>query len=319
MLRDGKMNLYEYTYELVKQIPEGRVSSYGAVAKALGDIRASRAVGRMMNQNPNPDTMPCFKIVHSDGSLGGFGLGIEDKIRRLQNDGIQVKNGEISNFDHVFFDDFNTSFPLKTYREEQIDSRSNVQINERIKESEVSTIAGFDVAYPENDFDKACAACVVIDYKTKEIVETKTEFQNTFFPYIPTYLTFRETPLLQKVYQKLDQEPSVLMFDGNGILHPFKFGLACHAGVLIGKPSIGVAKSLLCGKQQSDNTIFYENSVLGKALYANNRVKKPVYISPGHLMTLPMAYRISSKLSKYKHPKPVREAHILATKTIKSL
>ena len=313
------MNLYQYTYDLVKQIPDGRVSTYGAVAKALGDIRASRAVGRMMNQNPDPDIMPCFKIVYSDGGLGGFGLGIEDKIKRLQNDDIQVKNGKILNFENVFFDDFKTSYPLKSYREEQITQRSKLQINDKIKESDISIIAGFDVAYQENDFEKACAACVVIDYKTKEILETKTVFQHTFFPYIPTYLTFREIPLLQKVYQALNEEPSVLMFDGNGILHPFNFGLACHVGVLLGKPSIGVAKSLLCGQQQSDDTVCYENRVLGKALYANKQVKNPVYISSGHLISLPMAYKISSKLSKFKHPKPVREAHILATKTVKSL
>ncbi len=319
MFRNNKMNLYQYTYDLVKQIPDSRVSTYGAVAKALGDLRASRAVGRMMNQNPDPDTMPCFKIVYSDGGLGGFGLGIDDKIKRLQNDNILVKNGKILNFEDVFFDDFKTTYPLKSYREEQIESRYQLKKYNGLKESDVTTVAGFDVAYPENDFEKACAACVVIDYKTKEILETKTIFQTTFFPYIPTYLTFREAPLIQKVYQKLNEEPSVLMFDGNGILHPFGFGLASHLGVLLGKPSIGVAKSLLCGHQQSDNTVIYEDCVLGKALYANKLVKKPVYISPGNLISLPMAYKISSKLSKYKHPKPVREAHLLATKTIKSL
>ena len=57
------MDLYNYTYELVRQIPPGKISTYGAVARALGDIRASRAVGRMMNQNPDADSMPCFKIV----------------------------------------------------------------------------------------------------------------------------------------------------------------------------------------------------------------------------------------------------------------
>ena len=71
------MNLFEYTYDLVRQIPDGKISSYGEVAKALGDIVASRAVGRMMNQNPDANTMSCYKIVHSDARLGGFGLGIE--------------------------------------------------------------------------------------------------------------------------------------------------------------------------------------------------------------------------------------------------
>jgi len=107
------MNLTEYTYYLVRQIPSGRVSTYGAVAKTLGDKRYARAVGKYMNTNPNADTMPCFKIVKSDGSLGGFGLGIEDKIRRLKQDGIEVKDGKIVNFENVFFDAFKTEYPLK--------------------------------------------------------------------------------------------------------------------------------------------------------------------------------------------------------------
>jgi deoxyribonuclease V len=107
------MNLSNYTYYLVRQIPAGRVSTYGAVAKALGNKRYARAVGKYMNKNPDADTMPCFKIVKSDGSLGGFGLGINDKIRRLKKDGIEVKDGKIINFKCVFFDDFKTEYPLK--------------------------------------------------------------------------------------------------------------------------------------------------------------------------------------------------------------
>jgi len=107
------MNLIEYTYNLVRQIPPGRVSTYGAVAKALGNRGYARAVGKWMNKNPNADAMPCFKIVRSDGSLGGFGLGLNDKIRRLNEDGISVKNGKIVNFEKVFFDDFKTEYPLK--------------------------------------------------------------------------------------------------------------------------------------------------------------------------------------------------------------
>ncbi len=107
------MNLSEYTYYLVRQIPKGRVSTYGAVAKALGDKKYARAVGTYMHNNPDADTMPCFKIVKSDGSLGGFGLGINDKIRRLKNDGVAVKNGRIIDFNRVFFDGFKTTHPLK--------------------------------------------------------------------------------------------------------------------------------------------------------------------------------------------------------------
>jgi len=107
------MNVTEYSYYLVRQIPTGRVSTYGAVAKALGNKSYARAVGKYMNKNPDADIMPCFKIVKSDGTLGGFGLGIDDKIRRLNKDGIMVKNGRIVDFQKLFFDDFKTDYPLK--------------------------------------------------------------------------------------------------------------------------------------------------------------------------------------------------------------
>jgi O-6-methylguanine DNA methyltransferase len=107
------MNITEYSYYLVKQIPAGRVSTYGAVAKALGNKNYARAVGKYMNKNPDADTMPCFKIVKSNGLLGGFGLGIDDKIRRLKKDGIMVKTGRIVDFQKLFFDDFKTDYPLK--------------------------------------------------------------------------------------------------------------------------------------------------------------------------------------------------------------
>ena len=107
------MNIVEYTYYLVRQIPPGKVSTYGAVAKALGNKGYARAVGKYMHNNPNADTMPCFKIVKSDGNVGGFGLGVEDKIRRLRQDGIEVKDGKIVDFEHVFFDSFTTKYPLQ--------------------------------------------------------------------------------------------------------------------------------------------------------------------------------------------------------------
>lgn len=107
------MDVVEYTYFLVRQIPFGKVSSYGAVASALGDKGYARAVGGFMNRNPDPESMPCFKIVCSDGRLGGFGLGIDDKIRRLESEGIEVVNDRIVNFSQVFFDDFKSKYPLK--------------------------------------------------------------------------------------------------------------------------------------------------------------------------------------------------------------
>ncbi len=307
------MNLYEYTYNLVRQIPDGMVSSYGAVAKALGDIRASRAVGRMMNQNPNADDMPCFRIVYSDGRIGGFGLGINDKIRRLKNDNIKVNEKKIVDFQKIFFNDFKTDFPLKKLREKQIELSKKVELKDNIEK--IETVAGFDVAYPKNDFDKCCAACVLMDYKTKEIIEDKIIYKKIFFPYIPTYLTFREADFIKLLYENLETKPDVLMIDGNGILHPFGLGIASYIGIIMDKPSIGVAKNMLCGKIKNNNVIL-DNKIIGFTYFSSKHIKKPLYISIGHKINLDKSISIVDNFCNYKIPEPIRRSHILATGNI---
>lgn len=308
------MDLISYTYGLVRQIPPGKVSTYGAVAEALGDIRAARAVGRMMNQNPDADTMPCYKIVYSDGRLGGFGLGIEDKIRRLREDNIEVVDGRIKDFDKVFFNDFKTSYPLRKLRKQQLEMRDKVSLNNSF--TDIDAIAGFDVAYPKSDFDDACGAIVIMDYHSMEVLEEEVFYSKIMFPYIPTYLVFRELPFLEELMKKVDIRPDILMVDGNGILHPFRFGLACQTGVTLGIPCIGVAKKRLCGKVREDNWVVDADMILGYAFYASNKVKKPVYISPGHNISLESSINIVKKMSRFKHPEPLRLAHILATSSL---
>jgi deoxyribonuclease V len=307
------MDLYNITYDLVRQIPDGMVSSYGEIAKALGDIRASRAVGRMMNQNPNADTMPCFKIVYSDGKIGGFGLGIEDKIRRLKEDNIDVIDDKIVNFDKVFFNDFKTNFPLKKLRMKQIELSKKVEIKNYIKN--INTIAGFDIAYPKNDFDNCCGACILYDFKTKKILEEKIIHRKTFFPYIPTYLAFRESDFIKLLYENLEIKPDILMIDGNGILHPMGFGIASFVGVTLNIPSIGVAKSMLCGKLKNNNVIF-DNRIIGSAFFYSKSVKNPIFISPGNKITLSKSISIVNKFCFSKIPDPIKNAHRLATKNI---
>lgn len=307
------MNLFEYTYNLVRQIPDGKISTYGDIAIALGDIRASRAVGRMMNQNPNADDMPCFKIVYSDGKLGGFGLGIKDKIRRLNNDNIEVKNGKIVNFEKVLFNDFKTDYPLKKLRLEQEKLSKKVILKDGF--DKIKNIAGIDVAYPKNDFNECCGACVVLDYETKEIIEEKTIFQKTLFPYIPTYLSYREISFVKNLLDKLDTNPSILLIDGNGILHPFGFGFASHVGVLYDISTVGVAKNMLCGKLENDRVIF-NGKKIGYSFFSNDRVKNPVFISPGHKISFKKSVEVVKNVSFLKNPEPLRRAHILARNLI---
>jgi deoxyribonuclease V len=299
------MNLFEYTYGLVRQIPPGKVSTYGAVAIALGDKVAARAVGRMMNQNPNADTMPCYKIVHSDGRLGGFGLGIEDKIRRLNQDSIQVKNGKIVDFDTVFFDDFRTEYPLNPLRQEQLQMSKKISLQDDF--TDIETVAGIDVAYPDNEFDLACGACIILDYQTKQLVEETIVFSQTDFPFISTYFSYRELPIVRKLLNGLPSKPSVLLLDGNGIIHPARCGFASHTGITMDIPTIGVAKTLLYGTVKGSQVIIH-NEQRGYAFSLRNGAN-PVYVSPGHRVSLPTSLEVVKHLSLFKHPEPLRRAH----------
>jgi deoxyribonuclease V len=307
------MNLFEYTYGLVRQIPDGMISSYGAVAKALGDKIAARAVGRMMNQNPDADSMPCYKIVHSDGRVGGFGLGIDDKIRRLNKVNISVKNGKIVDFEKVFFEDFKTDYPLKKLRQEQIQLSKKVKLKDGF--TEIETVAGIDVAYTKNEFKDVCGVCIVMDYKTKQIIEEKIVFAKTYFPYISTYLSYRELPVVEKLIKNLESKPTVLMLDGNGVLHPYGIGLASHTGIILDVPTVGVAKNLLYGRLEN-NIVKIDNKKRGYALFSSKRVRKPVYVSPGHEISFETSLDVVKHLNLYKIPEPLRQAHILAKKNI---
>jgi len=309
------MNLFEYTYKLVRQIPKDKISSYGAIAQALGDKIASRAVGRMMNQNPNADTMPCYKIVHSDGRLGGFGLGKKEKIRRLNDVNIYVKDGRIVDFENKLFNNFKTNKPLKKLRNEQINFNKKIILKDNF--DKIETVAGIDVSYPKNEFEPACGACIVIDYNTKKIIEKKTIFWNTNFPYISTYFFYREFPVIKNLIKILKSDPTVFIFDGNGILHPYGIGLASQVGIELNISSIGVAKSLLYGKV-NDNIISIDGEKRGFTFFSSNKIKRPVYVSPGHNISFKTSNKIIKKLSKYKIVEPLRQAHILAKKTINS-
>ena len=103
-----KIDLKKETLNLVRQIPRGKVSSYGAIAEALGRKSLARAVGNALNKNPRPVERPCHRIVHSDGRIGGYKLGVEEKIRLLKKEGIEVRGYKVVDFRKHFFKKFKT-------------------------------------------------------------------------------------------------------------------------------------------------------------------------------------------------------------------
>lgn len=174
-------------------------------------------------------------------------------------------------------------------------------------------VAGVDTAYRA---DVSLGAAVVLDYETFSVVELRKARVKTRFPYIPTLLSFREIPPTLAAIKKLKTQPDVFLVDGQGIAHPYRLGFASHLGLILNKPTIGVAKSLLCGKvgnfnQEGWAPIIDKNEVIGAALARKH--EKPVYVSVGHMVSLKRAIAIVKHCTRlHRIPEPIRAAHIIA-------
>jgi len=141
------------------------------------------------------------------------------------------------------------------------------------------------------------------------------------FPYIPTFLSFREGYPIIKLYKKLKTKPDIMIINGHGIAHPLFCGIATHVGVLLDKPTIGVAQSRLCGdyrepKRLGDcSKITYKGMIVGY-VYKSKEKCKPIFVSPGHRISLKSCLRIVKKCIKtHKLPLPLAIAHIQANKS----
>ncbi|MEM1707794.1 MAG: endonuclease V [Sulfolobales archaeon] len=189
---------------------------------------------------------------------------------------------------------------------------SNLVISE-IDLSRVKYVAGLDVSYSR---DRGIAVVALLNYPHLELVEYVVVGGEVRVPYIPGLLAFREAPLLIKACELLDYEPDLLVVDGHGVTHPRKFGIASHVGVVLDKPSVGVAKSLLYGRVESlggEKLIVVGDLVGGLVL---NRGKKELYISIGHKVNL-NNLRILSKTLFKQHELP--EPTYLADKISKEV
>ncbi len=182
----------------------------------------------------------------------------------------------------------------------------------------VTLVAGVDVGYiPAKNL--SVGAVILIDLKSCKVVEKHTVVLPTPFPYIPGFLSFREIPVMLEAIQKLVNKPEVIMVDGQGILHPRGIGLATHLGLTLGLPTIGIAKKPLVGdfvppdkKAGSLSPIIFRGVISGLALRPRTGVK-PIYISPGHLITLEESLEIvKTCLRGYRLPEPIRLAHLLS-------
>ena len=166
-------------------------------------------------------------------------------------------------------------------------------------------ICGVDVAYRKN---VAFCSAVLMNTQTMKIFREINESSPVTNPYIPGYLMLRESEALLGVLKPVKSCIDVLLIDGHGILHPRKCGLASYIGILLNLPTIGVAKSLLCGVIREDHSILVDGVLCGFELIRSN--KKPIYISVGHGLTLEASINIvcSLILPKERIPEPLRLA-----------
>ncbi len=188
---------------------------------------------------------------------------------------------------------------------------------------QVNTVAGVDLAYWKEEATEYAVCCiVVIDYHTQEVLERVSHVDQVFVPYIPGCLAFREVPVFLEAYEKLKIVPDVVFFDGNGYLHPRHMGLATHAGILINKATVGIAKryyqiagadyDMPANTAGTFTDIRVGGEVYGRALRTHVNVR-PIFLSVGNAVDIETATQMADRLTtKESHvPLPTRLADLM--------
>lgn len=197
----------------------------------------------------------------------------------------------------------------------QKELRADVQVAPLARS--IKTIAGADISF--NKFSKTVyAGLVVLAVPSLEVIEEVGVVSETAFPYVPGLLSFREAPSVLEAWAKLKTEPDVVMFDGHGLAHPRRVGIASHVGLIIERPTLGCAKSVLVGKYEEPEkqrgawtAMIDKGETIGAALRTKTNVQ-PIFVSVGHLIDLAGAIDLTLQCDGgYRQPEPTRRAHHL--------
>jgi deoxyribonuclease V len=177
----------------------------------------------------------------------------------------------------------------------------------------ITWVAGVDISVKD---DTARAAVVLLRFPALTVAEVALAERPVTFPYVPGLLAFREGPSILDAFEKLHQKPDAIIFDGHGLAHPRRMGIACHMGLWTGIPSVGCAKSILVGNHGALGDqrgawapLVHNGAVVGVAVRTRNGVQ-PVYVSVGHLADLDTARELVLRCcTSYRLPEPTRQAH----------
>jgi deoxyribonuclease V len=177
---------------------------------------------------------------------------------------------------------------------------------------ELTLVGGADQAFLE---ERVISGIVVLAYDSLDVVERVYSVKHASFPYIPTFLSFREGHAIVGAFRKLKNKPDILLVDGAGINHPRSAGLATHVGVALNVPTIGITKKVLCGEGKEParvgkaNQLIYKGKKVGWLLNSNKR-SRAIVVAPGHRVSLDSTLSIvKACLRGHKLPEPIRLAH----------
>lgn len=302
--------------ELIRQIPVGWVSTYGDLARALGDdkARAARWLGELLKDHPHSPGCHCHRVVRSTGEVGTYISGDpRHKAALLRSEGVRVSDAGIVDMSRRFTD-YRSDRPLARLRLRQ--QQLAARVRREPLEHPPRTVGAVDVAYGADGL--ARGAYVQLEYPTLYVRHEFTIQHAIEFPYIPGYLTFRELPVMWTLCRQAAEQgfpADVLFVDGNGSLHPWRAGIATCLGVLLDRPVIGVGKSLLCGRvdlaemaADEERPVTDGGELIGYAMKSMRR-SRPVFVSIGNRITFPEAVAVTrSCLRGHRLPEPIHLA-----------
>jgi len=299
---------------LVAQIPRGKVSTYGRLATALGAAVAARWVGHDMLHHDHHRRCACHRVVRADGSPGEYIAGTSaEKAERLAAEGIPLERGrvDLARFG-MGVEDFLCQRPLEELRAVQQALAARVSLQGRRKLPD--RVGGVDVSYRGDSW--AVAAYALVEVASGALIWSTTVSGPVGFPYISSFLAFRELPILLELVASVRNQgrlAEVMLVDGSGVLHPRRAGVASHLGVLSGVATVGVTKKRLVGRvdvegmgPEESRPVVHAGRARGVAIRPTSGSRRPIYVSPGHCVSLPFAERVVRRLLRGRRlPEPV--------------
>jgi deoxyribonuclease V len=193
---------------------------------------------------------------------------------------------------------------MEALKREQIKLSKSLSLKDSMDFSLAERISAISTIFVGNQIISGIIVC----NPEMEIIEQEYFQDKIRFPYIPGFRAYRELPAMIKAFEKLEEKPDLILINGHGITHP-RLGMASHFSLSTGIPTIGIANSLIIGKEKNEDIILNDKKI-GKVLVTKPG-SKPLYISPGNLISLETAYKLVSKMIRLPHklPEPMHLAH----------